>query len=95
MLLQRKDETSLGANVAKAERKHEIVYGQILSTVKMENQQRSCEQQNVQRLSLMGVGATGHRSEAVGTRKGEDIVCSNVKYVSVALPAVPNKKFYF
>ena len=45
-----KERTVLIVNVAKAERSGWMAYGQILSAVAMDNQQRSLEQRNVQRL---------------------------------------------
>lgn len=57
--LKRKDEICLGVYVAKAEKIVGIVYGANLRTVyKIDNQQRSSEQENVQRLTLkrLGVG---------------------------------------
>lgn len=47
----------------------------------MGNQQRSSEQENVQRLSLMGVGmqAIGIPKQRAPLFKGEDIVCAYMK----------------
>ena len=61
---QREDETSLDVKAAKAEKIFEIAYGASLSAAIMGLQQRSSEQENVQRLSRKGVGASAPKRSA-------------------------------
>ena len=51
ILLQHKDETSLSVNVAKAERKYKMRYGQILSLENGQSAAKLQTEEKVQRLS--------------------------------------------
>lgn len=63
---------------AKAEKNTWMAHGVSLNAGIMGNQQRSLEQRNVQRLSLVGVGPSGPKRSAPH-KAGEDIVCACVK----------------